>query len=265
MEPELDRGWPEPAVRVALLQAAPGLGSELTAAERRKAAEGLRTTVLRAPAGHRLLTIPPDLVGLLVTQGLLMVRLRVGGYTSTLILGPGDMVCACDIDAPQGSMPENRGVVGLTSVELAAVDHRLLRACLRWPTVGRALLECLTQRLRVGTLSLAVHQSPRVEERLWLAMWQLADRFGRVSPHGTAITLPGVTHSVLAEIVAARRPSVTSGMKRLGDCGLIEVTGRQRWLLRQRPEEGLTMLGLQHELASARSRPARQRTGPRSS
>jgi CRP-like cAMP-binding protein len=141
-------------------------------------------------------------------------------------------------------MPEQRSLLALTAVQLVAVDQSLLRSCLRWPPVGKALLESLTQRLRLNTLSLAVHQSPRVEERLWLALWQLADRFGRVSPSGAVVTLPGVTHSVLAEVVAARRPSVSSAMRRLSDGGLIEVTGRHRWLLRQQPEEGLRSLAV---------------------
>jgi CRP-like cAMP-binding protein len=249
MEPELDRAWPEPPVRIPLLEAAPWLGSDLTSAEWHEAARGLRTLALRAPAGGRLLTIPPDLVGLVVTEGLLTARLRIAGYTSTLILGAQDMVCACDIESPSGSMPEDRVVQALTTVALLAVDHALLRSCLRWPAVGRCLMECLTQRLRLSTLSLAVHQSPRVEERLWLALWQLADRFGRVSPSGAVVSLPRVTHRVLAEVVAARRPSVTSAMKRLSDGGLIEVMGRHRWLLRQRPAEGLRTLSAQHELA----------------
>lgn len=249
MEPELDRGWPDPPVRTPLLEAAPWLGSELTSAELAAASGGLLTLGLRAPAGRRLLTIPPDLVGLVVTDGLLAAKLRVSGYTSTVLLGAGDMVCSCDIAGPQGSMPEDRILLALTPVEMVAVDDRLLRSCLRWPAVGRALLECLTQRLRLSTLSLAVHQSPRVEDRLWLALWQLADRFGRVSPSGAVVTLPRVTHRLLAEVVAVRRPSVTSALARLRDAGLIEMTGRHRWLLRQRPEEGLRTLALSGQLA----------------
>jgi CRP/FNR family cyclic AMP-dependent transcriptional regulator len=251
MKPDLDRGWPEPALATRLLEAAPWLGSELTQAERRDAARGLSTVALRSSPGRRLLTIPPELVGLVVTDGLLAAKLRVSGYTSTVILGAGDMVCACDIEAPPGSMPEDRTVLALTTLQLVAVDHRVLRSCLRWPAVGRALLECLTQRLRLSTLALALHQSPRIEERLWLALWQLADRFGRVSPSGATVSLPGVTHSVLAEVVAARRPSVTSAMKRLVVAGLVEVVGRHRWLLRQRPEDGLRALGIHHELSGS--------------
>src|SRR5579884_1716375 len=251
MESQLDGGWPQPPTRIPLLEAAPWLGSALTAAESRQASEALPTVVFRVPAGHTLFPIPQDLVGLVVTEGLLAARLRISGYTSTVILGSGDMVCACDIEGPQGSMPEERSVRALTTVTLVAVDHPLLRSCLRWPPVARCLLDCLTQRLRLGSLSLALHQSPRVEERLWLALWQLADRFGRVSPSGAVVTLPRVTHRVLAEVVAVRRPSVTSAMKRLRDSGLVEVTGRHRWLLRQRPEEGLNMLGLARPLAGS--------------
>ncbi len=192
----------------------------------------------------------------MVADGLLAARLRISGHTSTVILGSGDMVCACDIEALHGSMPEERSILALTAIRVVAVDHRLLRSCLRWPAVARALLDCLTQRLRLSTLSLAVHQSPRVEERLWLALWQLADRFGRVSPSGAVVTLPHVTHSVLAEVVAARSPSVTSAMSRLSASGLIEVTGRHRWLLRLRPEEGLRMLGVHSRGRLAQRLPA---------
>ncbi len=254
MKPEVHNGWPGAPARLPLLVTAPWLGSELTPDEWREASGSVFVPGLSVPADRKLPTIPSDLLGLVITDGHLAARLQVSGYATTAILGSGDMVCACDLQGPQGSMPDARGVLALTNAELIAVDHRLLASCLRWPALGRALLETLTARLRVSSLALALHQSPRVEERLWLALWQLADRFGRVSPSGAVVTLPRVTHSLLAEVVAARRPSVTSAMKRLSDSGLIEVTGRHRWLLRQQPEEGLRTLGLQHELVASLAR-----------
>jgi CRP/FNR family cyclic AMP-dependent transcriptional regulator len=64
---------------------------------------------------------------------------------------------------------------------------------------------------------------------LLLLLWHLADRWGRVTPDGVRVAL-GVTHQTLADLVAARRPSVTTALQQLARQGLLGRDG-DAWLL----------------------------------
>ena len=59
---------------------------------------------------------------------------------------------------------------------------------------------------------MAIAHYPRVDLRLLMLMWHLADRWGRVTPQGIRIPLR-LTHELLADLVASRRPSVTSALQ----------------------------------------------------
>ena len=58
-----------------------------------------------------------------------------------------------------------------------------------------------------------VHQA-RVDVRLHMLLWHLAARWGRVRSDGTVLRLR-LTHAVLADLVAARRPTVTTALSEL--------------------------------------------------
>jgi len=76
---------------------------------------------------------------------------------------------------------------------------------------------------------LVVNQLVRLDDRLLLALWALAERWGRVTPGGVLVPME-LTHSALARLVGARRPSVTSAIGDLGAAGLLERT-EEGWLL----------------------------------
>jgi CRP/FNR family transcriptional regulator, cyclic AMP receptor protein len=77
---------------------------------------------------------------------------------------------------------------------------------------------------------MAIVHHPRVDTRLHMLFWHLAARWGRVTPDGTVLPLP-VTHALLAEIVASRRPTVSKAVTQLADAGLVTRQGTG-WLLR---------------------------------
>ena len=81
-------------------------------------------------------------------------------------------------------------------------------------------------------MSLIVHQA-RVKLRLLMLFWHLADRWGRVGVEGVILPL-SLTHSVLADLVAARRPTVTSALSELARDGLMRPYG-EGWLLSGEP------------------------------
>src|ERR671929_153072 len=69
--------------------------------------------------------------------------------------------------------------------------------------------------------------------RLLMLMWHLADRWGRVTPEGIRIPLR-LTHQLLADLVASRRPSVTTALTQLVQQGHISKHG-DAWLLHGEP------------------------------
>jgi CRP-like cAMP-binding protein len=84
---------------------------------------------------------------------------------------------------------------------------------------------------------MAIVQQPRVETRLHMLLWHLADRSGTVSADG--VTLPlRLTQGVLAALVAARRPTVSAALRALERDGKLTRTP-QGWLLRGSPPGGL--------------------------
>jgi CRP/FNR family cyclic AMP-dependent transcriptional regulator len=84
----------------------------------------------------------------------------------------------------------------------------------------------------------AISHEPRVEERLVLLLWHLAERWGRVRPDGVLVPLR-LTHEVLGMLVGARRPSVTSSL------GGLERADRLR-----RGREGFLLVGEGPSLSS---------------
>jgi CRP-like cAMP-binding protein len=79
---------------------------------------------------------------------------------------------------------------------------------------------------------------PHLEERLLLLLWELADRYGTVRRDGVHVPLP-VTHQVLSELAAARRPSVSGALGRLAATGAL-VRVDDGWLLSGEPPVDLS-------------------------
>jgi CRP/FNR family transcriptional regulator, cyclic AMP receptor protein len=66
-----------------------------------------------------------------------------------------------------------------------------------------------------------------------MVLWHLADRWGYVRPEGTILPLR-LTHDVLADLVAAQRPTVSSALSQLTTNELVRL-GREGWLLLGQP------------------------------
>ena len=99
----------------------------------------------------------------------------------------------------------------------------------RYTKVGPALAGRALARSRRLAAMMAISQQPRLDERLWMLFWELADRHGRVHPDGVYVDLP-LTHEVLSHLVAARRPSVSGALTKLAEQGRVRRDGR-RWVL----------------------------------
>lgn len=157
----------------------------------------------------------------------------------TELLGPGDVLRPW-VDVYK-SVPSEANWHVMQPAKVAALDRRFSIAMARWPEVGAAIGDRLVERARGLAFYLAVCHLKRVDERLLIVLWHLADRWGRVRPDGVAVPLP-LTHQLLATIVGAQRPSVTTALSSLKERGLVERRDDGDWLLYGQAPENLQRL-----------------------
>jgi CRP/FNR family cyclic AMP-dependent transcriptional regulator len=222
---------------VRLLDADPELGERLAPEQSAHATHQLVAEVLRVPTGRWDAAGATDPnahpLGLLILDGLLLRDLDLGRRASTEVLGFGDVLRPWDADSAQSDLPFVARWSVLEPLKLAILDERFLASAVRYPPVIDAIFARAARRHRGLSVRLVINQLVRLEDRLLLALWTLAERWGRVTPDGVLVPM-GLTHSALARLVGARRPSVTSALGDLAGNRLLERT-EDGWLLRGDP------------------------------
>jgi CRP-like cAMP-binding protein len=169
-------------------------------------------------------------LGLFVLEGLMLRRVTVGKRPACELFGPGDVIRPWDADGDYSPLPITVDWVVLEPGRLAVLDGAFALRVARWPSITSRLMSRIAQRARYLALTQAVTHLPRTYSRLLILFWLLAERWGRVRPDGVSITLP-LTHEVLAMLVGAHRPTVTTALQRLAHAGLLTREGADRWLL----------------------------------
>jgi CRP/FNR family cyclic AMP-dependent transcriptional regulator len=175
-----------------------------------------------------------DGFGLLVLDGMFARRVTLGRIDCTELLGQGDVLRPWSFTSAYASLPSKVTWRVVEPVRLATLDRSFALALAPWPEISAALMDRIIQRTRWLAFQLAVCNVVRVDTRLLLMLWHFADRWGRMTIDGARVHIP-VTHSVLASVVGARRPSVTTALGRLQAEGLIERLPDSGWLLRGEP------------------------------
>jgi CRP/FNR family transcriptional regulator, cyclic AMP receptor protein len=173
-------------------------------------------------------------LGLLVLDGLLVHSVVVMHEPRSEIVGPGDVLRPWQQAMEVTSVPFASHWEVVHAARLAILDNRFLAFAARWPKLISAVVERTVRRSHWLSLQLAITDLRRVDDRLMLFFWHLADRWGRMGPDGVTVPLP-VTHDVLAQLVCAQRPTVTSALKRLSDQGRIRRRSDKTWLLAPEP------------------------------
>ena len=174
-------------------------------------------------------------LGLLVLDGFLMRDVAIAGRQCTEPLGPGDLIRPWDEDRSAAPVPAVSTWSVAGPVRVALLDQDFARRVQPWPQVAEELLFRAIRRSRTVAAMLAISHLVRIEDRVLIALWHLADRWGRRLPGGVLVPLR-LTHRVLGALIGARRPSVTTALGALTRGGSITRVA-DGWMLHGAPPQ----------------------------
>ncbi len=208
-------------------------------ATRELTADELRLTSGPWPADR---TDPlPGGIGLLMLNGLMLRRVGIDGRYGAELLGECDILRPWQGEEGTTTLALTTGWSVIEPVRLLILDDRFARKLVNYPELVGRLVARAIQRTRYMAINMAIVHQARVDVRLHMLLWHLAARWGRVRSDGTLLPVR-LTHAVLADLVAARRPTVTSALSDLSRRGLV-VFGDDGWLLAGEPPGELLRLG----------------------
>jgi CRP-like cAMP-binding protein len=216
---------------IHLLDIDPELAARLCDDDRAEARERLTLHTALVPAGARA---PADLdprthpFGLVIIDGLLQREVELTGRVTVQLLGRGDLV----LFAQRASESLAAGVRWRAAVDtqVAILDEHLQASLALWPGLAVGLLERSAEQLTRLAVQTAIAQLPRVEDRLQATFWELADRWGHVTPSGIHLPLQ-LTHEALGRLVGGRRPTVSLALASLAERDIVLRQPDGSWLL----------------------------------
>jgi CRP/FNR family transcriptional regulator, cyclic AMP receptor protein len=192
--------------------------------------------VLAVPAGPwrtaRAIALE-ECVGLLVLDGLLIRRVGVDGRFAAELLGAGDLLRPWQREEEPETLAVTASWRAIEPARVAVLDERLMRKLASYPQTTEQLLVRALRRARKLAVNMAIVHQARVDVRLHMLLWHLAGRWGRVRGDGVSLPLR-LTHSVLAELAAARRPTVSSALSELARQNRVRQVA-DGWLLCGQP------------------------------
>jgi hypothetical protein len=229
-------GFAAPADRVRVFDAEPDLLAGLSARE---------VDVLRRRATAPKLWAeegpwdPPEAdsevgrsFGLLVVEGFMVRCVELDGRHCPELVGPGDVLRPWE--ELEGSVAYGTTWTALERTSLAVFDQPFTSIVSRWPSIVVQLLARTVERSRSLAFHLAIAHVRHAELRLHLLFWHLADRWGRVTPHGVHLPLR-LRHELLAQLACMRRPTASSAVSHLTRSGELAREPDGTWLLTGAP------------------------------
>jgi CRP-like cAMP-binding protein len=169
--------------------------------------------------------------GLLVISGILSRRVVQNECPGAELIGPGDLLRPWDRAGDWASIPTESSWQVIERTRVAILDRDFARRAAPFPEVALALTQRALLRSRYLTILIAIISQRRIESRIEMLFWHLADRFGQMRGEWASVPVP-LTHRLLSELVAARRPSVTTALSQLQERGVLRREGHG-WLLRR--------------------------------
>jgi CRP/FNR family cyclic AMP-dependent transcriptional regulator len=180
-------------------------------------------------------------IGLLVLEGLLVRRVGLAERFGAELLGEGDVLRPWQREDIARTLPLSGAWRALEPCRLALLDGGFALRAGRYPEVISGLFSRVLRRSRTLAVIIAIVHHPRVDVRLHMLFWELADRWGTVHRDGVRLPLR-LTHMVLADLVAAQRQTVSKALGDLAARGAVTWKG-DAWLLKGSPPAELGDLG----------------------
>lgn len=224
---------------VSIPEVDPDLAVQVPPRRRRLAARYCQARTVEVASGAwdgEVAGIDSSGLGLLVLSGVLCRRVGHHECHGAELVGPGDLLRPWDNVGSWSSIPTETSWTVIERARLAVLDGEFAARASRFPQIGSQLLGRAILRARHLAVLNAIVSQRRIETRLTMLFWHLADRFGQVRGDSVEIPVP-LTHSVLSELVAARRPTVTTAISCLQEQGTLVRAGRGWRLLGTTPPD----------------------------
>jgi len=222
---------PNPSSRCHVLQEDPELAEAIPPERREQAIRDCTAPELwiqPGPLGSRGTLGFRGGLGVLVLSGLMIRRVGIEGRFGAELIGEGDLLRPSEENVSP-LLPVTTDWTVVLPTRLAALDESFEQRISQYPELARALIVRAIQRSKNLAVNMAIVHQARVDVRLHMLLWHLAARWGRVRSDGTVLRLR-LTHAVLADLVAARRPTVTTALSELARQGLVRTDG-ETWVL----------------------------------
>lgn len=223
---------------ISIVEADPELGDLLDDSERARAHREAVTRVRKLSPGEwkAIDALEPKCHhrGFLIIEGLLSREVEVLGRRCVELIADADVLRPWVWDTDGSHVKAEVGWTVLEPTRLAVLDHRLVARMAPWPQLGEELFSRGTRRAHSLAVALAISHHPRVEDRLMLTLWHLAERWGKVRRDGIAVPLP-LSHERLANLVGSHRPTVTTAMGDLSRAGAVSRGETGVWVLHGSP------------------------------
>ncbi len=220
--------------RIRLLEADPELGARLEGEELDRARKYAMLPALHLEQGSWDIQqlrdargVRGEVYGFVLTEGTITIDAVFADRRATRLLAPNELILLEGWDSD--TLPVRWGWTVLVPTTIAVLDERLEVIARQWPSLMTALVIRGAEQTRHALLQQAISQLPRVEDRLLALMWSLADNRGIVRQDGVFVPLT-LTHQTLAQMIGARRPTVSLGLKALHARGVLTSTG-DGWLI----------------------------------
>jgi CRP-like cAMP-binding protein len=216
-----------------VVEAFPEIVEHLDSEQRELARRQLVAELIVAKTGRWTPQVPSDApghLGLLVLDGLLSRDVILEKPLATELVGQGDLLRPSDRDGVDAPIPFGVSWTVLEPARFAVLDPVFARALGQWPSAMAAVVRGASNRAHSLAITLAVSNLRRVDVRLLMLLWYLAERWGRVTPDGVIVPLR-LTHETLARLVGAQRPSVTTAIRQLEQDDHLRRTPDRLWLL----------------------------------
>jgi CRP/FNR family cyclic AMP-dependent transcriptional regulator len=165
---------------ISIIDADPELEDLLPPIDRERARRETRTRIRHLSVGDWDVAAAEELDshhrGFLIVDGLISREVEVLGRRCVELLGAGDVIRPWSWDEEGSHVQAEVGWVVLEPAGLAVLNHHLVVRMTPWPQLGLELFNRGTRRAHALAVSLAIAHHQRVDDRLLLTLWHLAER-----------------------------------------------------------------------------------------